>query len=90
MSRSIKHLAAIVGIASALAVPTAADARAIHPAATSGPAAQSRVATATSSSTQGLKWNATGIGAGALLVLVGVGSAGAVAHRRRAHQLLPG
>lgn len=46
--------------------------------------AQQPVAARSSSSFQ---WGDAGIGAGSLLVLIGVGAGGAVAYRRRAHPL---
>jgi hypothetical protein len=64
--------------------PAASGQAADRPAAASGHAADRPAATSSSSSFQ---WGDAGIGAGSLLVLIGLGGAAAAAYRRRTHPL---
>jgi hypothetical protein len=94
----IKRVLAAAIVIAAVAAPTAAYARSNgHPlGATEVPVTSPTTtpahlagppATASSTSSSGFRWADAGIGAGSLLVLIGVGGAAAVAYRRRVHPL---
>jgi hypothetical protein len=93
----IKRALAAAILIAAVAAPTAAYARAngvplgagvpVAPPISAGNPATDQPA-ATSSS--GFQWGDAGIGAGSLLVLIGVGSGTAVAYRRRAGRPVAG
>ena len=92
----IKRVLAAAIVIAAVAAPTAAYARSNgHPlGATEVPVTSPTTTTAhlagppaATSSSSGFRWADAGIGAGSLLVLIGVGGAAAVAYRRRVHPL---
>ena len=91
----IKRVLTAAIVIAAVAAPTAAYARSNgHPlGATEVPVTSPTTTTAhlagppAATSSSGFRWADAGIGAGSLLVLIGVGGAAAVAYRRRVHPL---
>src|ERR1700744_4273821 len=91
----IKRVLAAAIVIAAVAAPTAAYARVIEPSLgaekfaveppISTPTHSQSTPTATPSSS--FQWADAGIGAGTLLVLIGVGGAAAAVYRRRTHPL---
>jgi hypothetical protein len=92
----IKRLLAAAIVIAAVAAPAAAYAQVnerqidgsgvpVAPPYIGGAPAAEQPATAPSSSS--FQWDDAGIGAGSLLVLIGVGAGAAVVYRRRAHPL---
>ena len=90
MSMPIKRLIMLATVLAAAIIPAAASARPILPdiapstaSASTVPAPTQPPADAAAASATGFHWDAAGLGAAGMLVLMGVGSGAALAVRRR-------
>ena len=91
----VKRTLAVAVVIAAVATPNAAFARAVmdeptspYPVVAPPPPAAPSAGHAATSASPSFQWGDAGLGAGGLLVLIGVGAGAAVAYRRRAHRPL--